>query len=117
MILIAEVFYYFKIDDGIAIIYIKDPADFVEEEDKLIVQINEGCFIEKRWKKLKAFYLPKKIIDALQLTIKHSYLVKHGEEEYYKIDLGGSEIIEPYVYPCLLTYNHAKELELIRVQL
>lgn len=109
--------YYFKIDNGIAEIYIKDPADFVEAEDKLIAQINEGCLIEKRRKKLKAFYIPKEAVDALQITINHSYLVVHGQEEYYKIDLGGADLIQPYVFPCIMICSLAREVELVKIQI
>lgn len=109
--------YFYKRDGRIAEIYLINPEDFREDETKFVAHIEEGCLIEKEGKRVKALLLPKTAIEVLEIKISGSNIVQNGEEQYYKIVLGGTGSYAPYVFPCVLICSTSKEIELIRLEI
>ncbi|SDW81085.1 hypothetical protein SAMN05518855_1005200 [Paenibacillus sp. CF384] len=109
--------YVYKRDGRIVEIYVINPVDFQDDETKFVVYLNEGCLIEREGKRVKALLLPLKAMSELSLTIMGSQIVQHGDEQYTRIDLGGTGSYVPYVFPCVLICSNNKEVELIRIEL
>lgn len=109
--------YYYKKEGHIVSIYIINPINYKEnDKNRLIAYIEEGCYIEKRGRKIKAFYLPKVNLDEAEIHLNKDDISIIEDKEYYKVDLGGNGICQKYVFPCALLMDDKQNVEVIQIE-
>lgn len=110
--------HYYKKESRFMTIYLKDPASIDEDaEGRLVSQINSDCFIEKKKKKVTAFYIPVSLMEEIGVHLGAGEDVDINDISYHKIDLGGQGVYQPYVFPCLIYMNAEKQAEEIHIQI
>ncbi len=110
--------HYYKKESRFITIYIKDPAEIDDNaEGRLVSQINSECFIEVEKKKVRAFYIPVRLMEELGAVIKGDSTVEINNASYHVIDLGRQGSYKPYVFPCILYFSADKQVEEIHVQI
>ena len=113
----AGAHYYVK-EERIITIYIKDPELCNGQDDeRFILEIYEGCLIEKEKKRIKGFCIPIKEIDDSGIVLNYDDCISISDIKYYKIDLNGNGNYQQYVFPCNLVLNSKKEVELIQIEI
>lgn len=108
--------YYYKRDGKVVDIFLKDPANYDEDEEKYALNIGEGCLIERNKNKVLSFLIPEKYLEEYSIIL-NSDICKVGEETYKEINLGGSGSYKELLLPCSVIFNANKEAEVIRIQL
>lgn len=107
--------YYYRQDGNSFSIYLVNPKVYDQAKaGQMLVVLQEGCYVERAGKDLKALYLPEKTLNKFELTIGGQRAEINGEH-YLLIDLGSTGGYEPYIYNCSLIYNSEKEVELIEL--
>jgi fumarate reductase subunit D len=112
--------YYIRRKNGVIDIFLIDPADYVEMEERTMLTLTEGCLIVKDGKNVGVLFIPKKSLDEAGINIGNrgdDNVVLIDNNQYYKIDLGGTGSYKPYVYPCHLWCNLSRQVELISIQI
>lgn len=108
--------YYYKRDGKIVEIFLKDPTNYDEEEEKYALNIGEGCLIERNKNKVLSFLIPEKYLEEYSIIL-NSDICKVGEETFKEINLGGNGNYKELLLPCSVIFNANKEAEVIRIQL
>lgn len=109
--------YYFKKEGHIVSIYIIDPMSYKEhDKNSLVAYIEEGCYIEKHGRKIKAFYLPKANLDEAEIYIDKDGISTIEKKEYYKVDLGSGGRLQKYIFPCALIMDDKQNVEVIQIE-
>lgn len=108
--------YYYKRDGKIVEIFLKDPINYDDQEEKYILNLSEGCLIERHKNKVLSFLIPEKYLEEYSIILNRD-ICKVGEETYKEINLGGSGNYKELLLPCSVIFNANKEAEVIRIQL
>lgn len=108
--------YYYKRDGKIVDIFLKDPTNYNEDEEKYTLNISEGCLIERNRNKVLSFLIPEKYLEEYSIIL-NSDICKVGEETFKEINLGGNGNYKQLLLPCSVIFNANKEAEVIRIQL
>ncbi len=109
--------YYYKKEGHIINIYIINPTNYKEnEKNRLVAFIEEGCYIEKHGRRIKAFYLPKANLDEAEIHIEKDNISTIEEKEYYKVDLGSDGRWQRYAFPCALILDNKQNVEVIQIE-
>lgn len=99
-------------------VYLADYAEYKDDTEKLMIgMIPNSCLIERRGKKLLAFYLLAEALDKNSIYRGPLVRTQIGGQDFYKIDLGGGGQPERYGCDCELICDRDRQPELVRLYL
>jgi hypothetical protein len=109
--------YYYKKNDNKILIYLIDPADFDDTDpENQIAIIYKNCLIELYKNNIKAFYIPCHVIKEMNANILYNNILNINNTDYYKINLGGTDNFQNYVFPCVLKCTSSMKVAVIELQ-